>query len=405
MKRHKYLTLAAFGAIILLAAGLYAYKYNGASPIGATSSDLAAINMSTTEKDLKFSRVPTSGKVFDIAISPDGKYVAYVNGEANQTSIRVRQLQAQNDTEIVPAPSAGRFMHLSFSPDGNSLYYLHDTQADQQIFKIATAGGLPTKIADHTDGGAAVSYDGTRIAFSRMEGDDGEVLAIADADGSNERVLARSTNWREGLSCDGAAAWSPDGSRIACWVEFASDTEAHTILFGFNLADGSKQPLTEQRFHKISGAVWLQNGNLLLAAQEKSGEQFKPAQIWLVTPAGDAKPITADTAGYTRLSATTNGETLVTLQTSNRRDLWALPKNDVSRARQITYSGELGGGYSLMPDGRIVISSTVTGNYDLWMLTPTGTDRKQLTGNEGANVNPRVTPDGRYIFFQSNRTG
>jgi Tol biopolymer transport system component len=36
-------------------------------------------------------------------------------------------------------------------------------------------------------------------------------------------------------------------------------------------------------------------------------------------------------------------------------------------------------------------------------MNPDGTNRKQLTNNQGSNQGPTVSPDGRYIVFNSNR--
>jgi serine/threonine protein kinase len=402
VKRHKYATLLTAAMIAVSAIALSVYRYNGATPPSSEQS-LVAIDPSTTEKDLKFSRVATSGMVFDVAISPDGKYLAYVAGTTERRSIWLKQLETQNDFEIVPALGEGRLMRPKFTPDGKYIYYVHNTPQNNQVYKVSVQGGAPTKITEHTNGAVSVSPDGKHIAFERGEGDEGKVLAIANVDGSNERAVAKTTDWREVLYCQGSAAWSPDGSKVACWIEFVSDKDAITQLFSFSTVDGSRQLLTEQKWRNISGAVWLSNGSLLLAAQEKSNEQIVPAQIWLVTPTGETKRITADNTGYTTLSATASGDKIASLQSATRRDLCTLPNNDVSRAKQITYSGELGGGYSTMPDGKIVISSSVTGNYELWMLTADGTGRKQLTADEGTN--PKVTPDGRYIVFTSMRTG
>ncbi|MGA8618170.1 MAG: DPP IV N-terminal domain-containing protein [Candidatus Sulfotelmatobacter sp.] len=56
------------------------------------------------------------------------------------------------------------------------------------------------------------------------------------------------------------------------------------------------------------------------------------------------------------------------------------------------------------PDGRIVYSSYADGN--IWLIGSDGSNRKQLTSNTGGgNFFPQVSPDGRYIVFDSERTG
>ena len=57
------------------------------------------------------------------------------------------------------------------------------------------------------------------------------------------------------------------------------------------------------------------------------------------------------------------------------------------------------------PDGRLVYSSARNTNSDLWIMNSDGTDEKQLTVGVGYNTSPSVTGDGRYIVFESLRSG
>src|SRR5262249_30627449 len=58
IKTHKYATLLAVAAILAL--GLSVYRYNSATPRRSNEAVLPAITSSTTEKDLRISRLPTS---------------------------------------------------------------------------------------------------------------------------------------------------------------------------------------------------------------------------------------------------------------------------------------------------------------------------------------------------------
>jgi Tol biopolymer transport system component len=56
------------------------------------------------------------------------------------------------------------------------------------------------------------------------------------------------------------------------------------------------------------------------------------------------------------------------------------------------------------PDGRIVYSSYADGN--IWLMGSDGSNPKQLTSNAGGgSFAPRVSPDGHYIVFPSDRAG
>jgi Tol biopolymer transport system component len=57
------------------------------------------------------------------------------------------------------------------------------------------------------------------------------------------------------------------------------------------------------------------------------------------------------------------------------------------------------------PDGRILFTSTVSGNRDVWIVRPDGSDLRQLTTSPGYDSQAATTPDNRYIVFCSDRDG
>ena len=72
VKRHKYATLATVILGIMAAIGFSVYKFDGATPLN-TEQLYGLIDSSTTENDLKFSRLPISGQTNEAVLSPDGK--------------------------------------------------------------------------------------------------------------------------------------------------------------------------------------------------------------------------------------------------------------------------------------------------------------------------------------------
>jgi Tol biopolymer transport system component len=69
------------------------------------------------------------------------------------------------------------------------------------------------------------------------------------------------------------------------------------------------------------------------------------------------------------------------------------------QAQQITtghYAGFFGVAWT--PDRRLVYGSR---DFKLWIINQDGSEQKLLTGNEVNNWLPDVSPDGRYIVFQS----
>jgi TolB protein len=56
-----------------------------------------------------------------------------------------------------------------------------------------------------------------------------------------------------------------------------------------------------------------------------------------------------------------------------------------------------------MPGGKIAYTSRESGDADIWTMGQDGKDQKQLTANAGRNLEPWATTDGRYIIFTSTR--
>src|ERR1022692_3810940 len=80
----------------------------------------------------EITRLTTSGKVTRAAISPDGRYVAYVTDEGSlfsRETLWVRQVGTGSDVQIVPLADV-RYGGLTFSPDGDFLYVTQSESKD-----------------------------------------------------------------------------------------------------------------------------------------------------------------------------------------------------------------------------------------------------------------------------------
>src|SRR5664279_363978 len=88
-----------------------------------------------------------SGKVTRVAVSQEGRYVAYVKKDAGNYEIRLLQVATERDVQVLPGtPKVIRSLH--FSPDGNFIYFLQQMRREDSnaagVFRIATLGGPAT---------------------------------------------------------------------------------------------------------------------------------------------------------------------------------------------------------------------------------------------------------------------
>jgi Tol biopolymer transport system component len=310
------------GLILVLAALAFGvYKFSGSRP---------AAKHFSAPGNLKITRLTSSGKVADIAMSPDGKYVAYVIEDAGKRSIRLRQTATTSDVEIV-APDENQIGSLSFTPDGNYVYFLKVVQNLGTLYQIPALGGQAKRIVSDADTGAAVSPDGKQIGFVR-ESEQAQTFMLANADGSNQRTLFQLTNdnlfWGYAVP-----SWSTDGKMIAYGSVNRDNDQTRLKLFGVNVKDGTRQPLSDRNWSVLTGIQWLPEGNLIVSGNEKSEIEFAPVQLWLIAPNAAPQRLTNDLNDYFGVSVTANGDALVTLQNTNVAKIWIAPMNDSAQCR------------------------------------------------------------------------
>ncbi len=388
VKRHKYATLTAIAIIVIGAVSLSVYRYNGATPPDPEHTQ-AAINDSTTERDLKFSKLPISITSGNVVISPDGKYVAYVSTKG----LKLLEVGTWKETDIIPDTNV---WDLVFSYDGKYIYYAYGGYNTEGFRRVTIQGGTPENVAIKP---AAFSPDGSMMVFNREfpAEREGEV-AVANADGTNERTLAKSTkeNW---IDC---RAFSPDGKTLACTVNSKDETGSFWRGVGLRVSDGKQLAISEKRWARIYGGVWLSNGNLILSAQETPSSK---SQLWSIPPGGEPRAITNGPTDLRWMTATRSGDMLLTSEQTNSGGILILPNNDASKATRVGMSSEVQSRSTWAPDGRIVLSSDAGGSPDIWIINSDGSGRRRLTQDPAVDEQPAVSLDGGYIAFTSRRSG
>ncbi|HET9711114.1 MAG TPA: protein kinase, partial [Pyrinomonadaceae bacterium] len=373
----------------------------------------------------KITRLTTVGTATAASVSPDGKYVAYATGEAVRTgfftrwpagrsSLWVKQISTDSGVELVPAADV-QFKGTTFSPDGELVYYVASDENNPAgtLYRVPVFGGTPRKILTRISCPVTFSPDGKQLAFVRSYANEGvDALIVAGADGSGERTLTERKNG-DWIESDGMA-WSPDGKSIV----FGAGTDVggtHETLVAVPVAGGEPKAIAPQKWRALGRIAWLGDGSgLVVIAGESSNTTWSgtDAQIWHIAyPEGYARKITNDLNGYSHssLGLTSDSRSIVTTQEDTSARIWTVPLDSSSSAdaaRQIT-SGKFEGrnGMSWSPDGRIVYITKVGDDEDVWIMNDDGTGRRQLTDDAAVEDRPVVSPDGRYIYFGSTRSG
>ncbi|MBX7219208.1 MAG: winged helix-turn-helix domain-containing protein [Blastocatellia bacterium] len=361
-------------------------------------------------QNMQVSRLTTSGNALLPAMSPDGKYITHVFEKEGLQSLWVRQTATPSNVQLVP-PADVIYQGTAFSQDGNFIYYLTYTKPKRMgvLYRIPLLGGTPQKVVQDIDSPPTFSPDGKHMAFVRnFPNDKSTSLIITALDGSNERKLINHP-FAQGLSFAGPS-WSPDGTVIAISARLGNRNEDFMHVLAVNAETGEEMPLTKQEWTWVGQVSWAADGSGVLAVAWNQNAVVFADQIWFLPfPEGEARRITNDPNGYTSLSAATQTDSLVTMQSSRFARMWIVPLESPATAKQIptgfneTYSDFFGMDWT--PDGRIVFGSHASGNSDLWVMDQNGGNLRQLTTDIHSDLLPQVTADGRKILYLSAQSG
>jgi Tol biopolymer transport system component/DNA-binding winged helix-turn-helix (wHTH) protein len=385
-----YFSMAAVGTLLIASTAFVWWLAQRRFAVSQSSLPI----LSRSFKSEKF----ITGGFVHAAITPDGKYVAYSSETGGKESIWLRQLATGENIQIVP-PTDEKFLGLVISHDGNSLYFVRDNPSDtapSALYRVMTFGGIPVKIAESTEGTVSLSPDDKQLSFIRpnQRDDDFRSLHVIDVDGRNERrLLTRKRPIR--LS---GAQFSPDGQSIAFASGQSSNGGSDFRLMRVDLASGAESMLTSRSFFNIRNLKWLPDGNgLLFTASESLDATFR---IWhVLTATGEASALTNDATDYYGLSLDQAADKLIATHVNNTFHLYLSKLDDLDNPMSLTVGR---GGVAFTPDGKIIYERN---DGDIWIINQEGGEQRQLTNNPFRDIYPRVSPDGRYVFFTSNRTG
>lgn len=383
--------LAAIAATVFAVTAVAGYWLFGGEPAAAP----VLATPFTSEK------LSTNGRVFSAAISPDGGTVVYTYRNAGKQSVWLRQLDSGTNLEIIP-PSDDSYYDFAFSPDGGSLYFGRRSKGpggQNDIYRVSVHGGIPVRIATETQGWLSLSPDGASISFVRCYYTDDEncSLWIADAaDGKNERKLVSTR--KPFRIADNRI--SPDGKRIGFAVGQSENAANEFGLSEIDIQSGVERELSAEKFFNIKHLTWLpERGGLLVTAAKIPNKHFR---IWHVSAvSGEAVPVTNDSETYSVLSLDKNAANLISTHVKEDFRLRLFQMNDPASSRVVA-QGTRG---AFAPDGKILYSSSMTGNSEIWIVNADGSGQRQLTTDIADDIAPLAAHDRNFIFFSSNRSG
>jgi Tol biopolymer transport system component len=295
----------------------------------------------------------------DVSLSPDGRFLAYVDAQAHAAQVSRIWIYRFEDGQAYPLTDGIKSdWSLSWSPDGQSLLYVSNRGGSMDLWRqrIDTEGkpeGLPEAL---TVGigmqRASLSPDGTRLAYSRGRRV-GNLYRVPIPESGR-------VTWSdaEQLTFDEALVEfvdvSPDGSRLVV----STDRGGSPNLWTLPAAGGPLQRLTDD-----ATPVWL------------------PA--W--SPRDDQLAFYAYRSGS--------------------RDIWVMPAGG-GAPRQLTDDDASDAGPSWSPDEeQVAFYSNRHGGSNIFVVTLKDLTVRPLTADDSGNRFPKFSPDGGSLAFVSGREG
>jgi len=431
VKRHR---VAAAALVIFVIGSVW-----GAATLSRRGSSAGTVG-SDAFPHLDIQRVTLTGDITSGAISPDGKFIAYVRKNAG---VWVRQISAENEIQIAPFVKERAYETVTLTPDGNSVDFAIAEHQTRELWRVPLLGGTPRRVVKDIWSAPGWSPDGRRMAFLRTKGPTGPTsLIVADGDGGNERVLTTryppadfpNSLWAPVVT--NRPAWSPDGKFLMV-VGVSHGGDALPTLTLIDPADGRElRSVVVKRGAFVLGAAWLDGARVLMNGGTSSGTL---PGLWAGDLTADVwTPITREFTAVSGISVTADRSTAVATRTDRRSGIWltdtfekegsiivpetaARPSAPaIDNTGGIVYQayagygvsvlyrlepgatkpvvlGEYGygGGFATSADGQFAVFGR--GNEGLYRVNRDGTGLVTLIERNAGG--PTITPDGKTVLF------
>ena len=332
----------------------------------------------------------------NVAISPNGKHIAFVAG-AEQRKLWVQDLDQQQPRAIDGTEGAD---DPFWSPDSNFIGFA----AAGELKKVSVQGGLAIRVCELPGagfGGGTWSPDGEVIVFS--SGPPRVLYEVPGRGGTPNLLISPEESEGSPGGPTGAIVWphflpSEAGARVLVFA-FGTPTE-QTMHMVQNLDTGQKELLGPGAFPFYSPS-----GHLVYQSDRLTHDLWAlPFSLDTLKAAGEAFPISENSRGPT---VAADG-TLVYLDSYDSGQMQL-----VWRGRRGERIGEIGQPQptisepALSPDGRFVAVSASEGSLpaDIWIQDISRSVKSRLSFAPEDESRPVWSPDGKEVAYSHRHSG
>jgi serine/threonine protein kinase len=347
--------------------------------------------------DAQFTRLTNfEGFKINPAISPDGKFVAFISNRSGTFDIWLNQSNGNglvNLTQGRLADARAPLRAVGFSADGLEVW--SGGTESRRLMLWPLMGGPPRNFPDEAAAEVAWSPDGTRLVYHTWRA--GDPTFVADSNGANPHLIVQN---EPGLH-NHYPIWSKDGR----WIYFVRGRPATGEMDLWRISPDGRNP--EQLTHLSTDIAYptpINERTLLFVGHNKEG-----AGPWLWAfdgKTGAANRVSSGLEQYTALAATADGQRVVASVVNTQVNLWSIPitsrviqEQDVQPLRLSTMRAQaprFGG-------GSLFYLSSRDGADGLWSYRD-GNTLEIWKGSEGALHSPgAISSDGTRVAFALRR--
>jgi Tol biopolymer transport system component len=345
-----------------------------------------------------FTRV-TDFESVEAAISPDGRFVAFVSDHDGPFDVWLTQVgtgRLINLTQGKAGPLPGPLRNVGFSGDGSEIW-IGGGDVGMRLRMLPLTGGTPRNFLGEEAANLAWSPDGERIVYDNAG--NGDPMFVADRTGANSRKIFGDLP----VFHNHFPTWSPDGR----WIYFVHGTPATREMDLWRIdPDGRNPERLTQRNTDIAYPTPAGNRTVFYVARDADGSG---PWLWAFDlKRRDSLRASVGLEQYTSVQASADGRKLVATISNPVAGLWTVPILDRVAEERDVKPFTVPNVRALAPrfgGSSLFYLSSLGAGDGLWRIRD-GETTEIWKGADGALLEtPAVSPDGGRVAIVLRRSG